>query len=118
MNNRFERLTFDEVISLTTISLKVGGSSLPRTFKVKELVEAIRNQLSDAGKKLFEESGLELEILKLDAKGWKKGKVRLSVEFCPDEPEVPEIPASNQREISKTETSVFKDILQELNENS
>lgn len=118
MNSRFERLTFDEVISLTTISLKVGGSSLPRTFRVKELVEAIKIQLSDAGKKLFEEGGLELEILKLDAKGWRKGKVRLSVEFCPDEPDIEKTLISNQLEVSKTEPSFFKDILQELNEDS
>ncbi len=104
MNNRFERLTFDEVICPNTISLKISGSSLPHTFKVKELVEAVKNQLGDASKKLFEEGGLELEVLKLDAKGWRKGKVRFSVEFCPDEPDIEETLTSNQLETSNLES--------------
>ena len=29
------------------------------------------------------------EILKLGARGWKKGKVRICVEFSPEEPEYP-----------------------------
>ena len=101
MSNGFERLTFDEVIFIDTVSYKIGGQSLPKTFKVKQLVEAIRNQLDDSSKKLFEEEGLELEVLKLDAKGWKKGKVRCSVEFCPDEPEIKEITRSNNTEINR-----------------
>jgi hypothetical protein len=44
--------------------------------------------------------GIDCEILKLGAKGWQKGKVKIklqvSIEFCPDEPEVEETPASNE----------------------
>ena len=104
MNNKFERLTFDEVIFIATVSYKIGGQSLPQTFKVKQLVEEIRNQVDGSSKKLIEEGGLELEVLKLGAKSWKKGKVRLSVEFCPDEPDIAEILTSNHLEISKTVT--------------
>ncbi|MDJ0735245.1 MAG: KGK domain-containing protein [Nostocaceae cyanobacterium] len=41
--------------------------------------------------KLFTE-GMECEILGIDGKGWKKGKFRIKVtlEFCPDEPEITE----------------------------
>jgi hypothetical protein len=38
--------------------------------------------------------GVDCETLKFGEKGWQKGKVRIkvSVEFCPDEPEIEEIP--------------------------
>ncbi|MGB3190907.1 MAG: KGK domain-containing protein [Limnoraphis sp.] len=46
--------------------------------------------------------GKKCEILKLGSTGWKKGKVRLKVivEFCPDEPEVsePESPLDDLRQ--------------------
>jgi hypothetical protein len=117
MNNKFERLSFDEVIFIATVSYKIGNQSLPQTFKVKQLVEAIKNQVDDSSKKLFEESGLELEVLKLDAKGWRKGKVRLSVEFCPDEPEIKEITQSNNTENNKSE-SPLDDIRQMMSKDS
>ena len=117
MNNKFERLTFDEVIFIDTVSYKIGGQSLPQTFKVKQLVEAIRNQVDDSSKKLFEEGGLELEVLKLDAKGWKKGKVRFSLEFCPDEPEIEEMTQSNSTEINQI-SSPLDDIRQMMSKDS
>ena len=117
MNNKFERLTFDEVIFIDTVSYKIGGQSLSQTFKVKQLVEAIRNHVDDSSKKLFEEGGLELEVLKLDAKGWKKGKVRYSVEFCPDEPEIKEITRSNNTEINQPE-SPLDDIRQRMSKDT
>ncbi|MEA5554299.1 KGK domain-containing protein [Anabaena cylindrica UHCC 0172] len=44
--------------------------------------------------KWFDE-GIPCEILKLRSGGWKKGKVKInleiSIEFCPDEPEIEEI---------------------------
>ncbi len=47
-------------------------------------------------------NGKECEILKLGSTGWTKGKVRLKVivEFCPDEPEVsePESPLDDLRQ--------------------
>ncbi|NEU72786.1 KGK domain protein [Hassallia byssoidea VB512170] len=45
--------------------------------------------------------GIDCEILKIGAKGWQKGKIkiRVSVEFCPDEPEItePESPLDDIR---------------------
>jgi len=42
-------------------------------------------------------NGINCEILSPGAKGWQKGKVRFKVtlEFCPDEPEVAEVLTSN-----------------------
>jgi hypothetical protein len=99
MNTKFERLTFDEVISPT-----IGGLNLPHTFKVKELIEIIKRNMGGASTNLFENDGLELEVLRLDAKGWRKGKVRFSLEFCPDEPDIEETLTTNQLETSKLES--------------
>ncbi|MEG3929792.1 KGK domain-containing protein [Microcoleus sp. T3_B1] len=50
--------------------------------------------------------GIDCEALKIGGKGWQKGKVRIrvTIEFCPDEPEVEETPESNQLEISPPES--------------
>jgi hypothetical protein len=33
-------------------------------------------------------NGITGQVLKYGANGWQKGKVRISLEFCPDEPEL------------------------------
>lgn len=52
--------------------------------------------------------GINCEILRVGAPGWKKGKIKLklnvTIEFCPDEPEVEETPENNQLEISPPES--------------
>lgn len=52
------------------------------------------------------EEGTDCEILRLGAKGWQNGKVRIrvSLEFCPDEPAAKEMPSSNEPEISPPES--------------
>lgn len=46
--------------------------------------------------------GIDCEVLKIGAKGWQKGKVKIklqvSLEFYPDEPEIEEIAVSNETE--------------------
>ncbi|MBE9122941.1 KGK domain protein [Tychonema sp. LEGE 07199] len=52
--------------------------------------------------------GIDCEILRVGAQGWKKGKIKLklnvTIEFCPDEPKVEETPENNQLEISPPES--------------
>ena len=52
--------------------------------------------------------GIDCEILRVGAQGWKKGKIRLklnvTIEFSPDEPEVEEIPEKNESETSQPES--------------
>ncbi len=52
--------------------------------------------------------GIDCEILRVGAQGWKKGKIKLklnvTIEFCPDEPEVEETPENNESEISAPES--------------
>ncbi len=46
--------------------------------------------------------GIDCEILRIGAKGWKKGRLRLklqvAVEFCPDEPDAEKTPEISQSE--------------------
>ncbi|BAT54541.1 hypothetical protein NOS3756_35120 [Nostoc sp. NIES-3756] len=46
---------------------------------------------------LWFNQGIVTEVLKPNAKGWRKGKIRIKVilEFCPDEPELKETEAIN-----------------------
>jgi hypothetical protein len=52
--------------------------------------------------------GIDCEILRVGAQGWKKGKIKLklnvTIEFCPDEPEVEETPENNESETSQPES--------------
>lgn len=66
--------------------------------------------------------GIDCEILRVGAQGWKKGKIKLklnvTIEFCPDEPEVEELPENNESETSQPE-SPLDDLRRQLlnNEN-
>ncbi len=61
--------------------------------------------------------GTNCEVLKVGAKSWQKGKIRIrvSLEFYPDEPDFEEIPVNSQLEISKSE-SPLDEIRRMINE--
>lgn len=63
--------------------------------------------------------GISCELLKIGAKDWQKGKVKInlqvSLEFCPDEPETEDIPASDEPEVSQPE-SPLDDLRQIMNQ--
>lgn len=63
--------------------------------------------------------GVKCEALKVGSKGWKKGKmrIRVSLEFCPDEPDIEEALESNQL-VSNQSESPLDDIRQMMNGNS
>jgi hypothetical protein len=93
MNDRFESLESGEVISVQHDTLVLSGH---RTFRVGELNEAIASHLKQAIANWTEENngwftpeGLECEALRFGSKGWQKGRIRLCLEFCPDEPNLP-----------------------------
>lgn len=88
------------------------------TFKVDELWSAVQvafgkagfnelvNRLRERGRipEIWEDwsiQGVDCEVLKLGARSWRKGKlkIKVSLEFCPDEPDIAEISASNQSEL-------------------
>jgi KGK domain len=90
MNDRFEPLENGEVISVKHDTQLLSGN---RTFRVGELNEAIESYLKNAIADWSEENngwftaqGLDCEALRFGSQGWQKGRIRLCLEFCPDEP--------------------------------
>ncbi|QLE58437.1 KGK domain-containing protein [Nostoc sp. TCL26-01] len=86
MGDGFERLNHDEVVSIEADTFK--KLDIANTFKVRDLITAIKEFIGTEGTteaNLYHQ-GINCEVLKFSAQGWKKGKVRLALEFCPDEP--------------------------------
>jgi KGK domain len=90
MHDRFESLESGEVISVQHDTQVLGGQ---RTFRVGELNEAIEGHLksaianwSEAHNAWFTPQGIDCEALRFGSQGWQKGRIRLCLEFCPDEP--------------------------------
>jgi hypothetical protein len=91
MNDRFEPLNSGEVVSVHNDIQVLSGH---RTFRVGELSDAIKAQLASAIAGWNEEKdnllsleGVDCEALRFGANGWQKGRIRLCLEFCPDEPD-------------------------------
>lgn len=76
MAEKFEALHENDVIS-------TSGSSLmfQCTFKVSEFMTILHSKLEEES--LFSE-GIECEVLS-PGKQWRKGRIQLRLEFCPDE---------------------------------
>lgn len=76
MADKFEALHENDVIS-------TSGSSLmfQCTFKVSEFMTILHSKLEEES--LFSE-GIECEVLS-PGKQWRKGRIQLRLEFCPDE---------------------------------
>lgn len=111
MSNKFEQLSPDDVISGFANFLK-----LPRTFKANELVEVVKTYFNEKSSAKLFDNGLEMEVLRLDGKGWRKGRVRFSLEFCSDEPSVMEELRNDRLEIVHPK-STLDDIRKMMNEN-
>lgn len=114
MEKKFEPLKENEIVSLGIDVEKSRILLRQPTYKVSELLRALRMLVNTSDEtlesyrtagilyKLTEEKlgwfshGVDCEALKLDTKGWQKGKIRLALEFCPDEPEIAEAPANDE----------------------
>jgi KGK domain len=90
MTDRFESLEHGEVISVQHETQVLSGH---RTFRVGELSTAIKEHLEKAIENWTEENnawfssqGIDCEALRFGSNGWQKGRIRLSLEFCPDLP--------------------------------
>lgn len=118
----------DDVLSFGSAMLKVGKlrEAINRVLSDehslgKQLNESLKSQniIIDVGGEsrgrkhwhsFYEkwlDNGVDCEILKLGINSWQKGKVKIklnvTLEFCPDEPEIEEISA---RKINPTESSL------------
>lgn len=89
-------------------------SQLPRT-----IIESLRNKqgvdlpIHNEEYRLIDK-GINCEILKIGSNGWQKGKFRIKItlEFCPDEPEPQEKPQITQSE------SPLDDLRQMIHQNN
>ncbi|WP_201788381.1 KGK domain-containing protein [Trichormus sp. NMC-1] len=80
------KLEFSDVVTVPKQKSPLNASS----FKVSEmsaylaglLVTYIRKDLTG-----WDSPGIECEVLQVSGGGWRKGKVRVSLDFIPDEPE-------------------------------
>jgi len=61
-----------------------------RTFRAGDFIADMKPHLQGLGnaKEMLLGEGLECEVLR-PGSNWQKGKVRLCLEFCPDQPESP-----------------------------
>jgi hypothetical protein len=89
MKDRFESLESGEVVSIQHDKQVLIGHS---TFRVGELNDAIKQQLestidgwSEDKSAWFDPNGIDCEALRFGSAGWQKGRIRLCLEFCPDE---------------------------------
>ncbi len=119
MDRKFEPLDFDgEVVSVGSANKLITEHPMFKTGqftgKVKDLCQRYGGGNAVIAAKWFEE-GIDCEVLKFDSNAWRKGKVRIkvSLEFCPDEPEIEEITQINNTENNKPE-SPLDDIRQKM----
>jgi KGK domain len=89
MSDRFNSLDSGEVISIQKDSQVLVGH---RIFRVSELNDAIANHIKNAvdtwtDEKInwFNAQGIDCEALRFGSAAWQKGKIRLCLEFCPDD---------------------------------
>ena len=110
MKRNFETLDFDgEVVSVEISNKFVAEHPMFKTSqfttKVKQMCQKYSGTSAEIAEKWLGE-GIDCEVLKFDSNTWQKGKVRVrvSLEFCPDEPELEQITQSNDLEINQTES--------------
>lgn len=123
MEKIFRPLNFEgEVVSVGSSSKFIAEHPMFRTDQLTAKVKVICQRACGGDacitEKWFDE-GIDCEVLKFDSKAWQKGKVRIKVtlEFCPDEPEIEEIMQSNDIENNQPK-SPLDDIRQMMNKNS
>lgn len=84
MNSEFEPLNHNDVVSVNPDTFR--NLDISNTFKIVQLLEALGEYFhTDTNEAALFSNGLECEVLKPGTKGWQKGKVRISLQFCPDQ---------------------------------
>ncbi|NEQ36203.1 MAG: KGK domain-containing protein [Okeania sp. SIO3I5] len=78
MGNQFEYLRHDEVISVEE-ELRQNQSHIIKstTFQVSELLQQLSKHIGC--------NDFDCKVLRLGSGGWVKGKIKLALEFYPDE---------------------------------
>ncbi len=112
MSSKFEPVNDDEVVSIPQANQRIPSLNHPmikfgdlKGTLIKVIKSYFLSASSDSDEKLkWLGEGVNVEILKYGSPGWKKGKLRIKInlEFCPDEPEFPQ--RSNQHETREAES--------------
>ena len=91
--------------------------NLPRTQIVFQLLKEVKKiwakHCTSSGSRIFGE-GFECYVL-IPGQQWRTGKIRVRLEFCPDETEIEDKLEENRLEI-KQESSPLDDLRQQLKE--
>ncbi|MBW4489114.1 MAG: hypothetical protein KME12_15100 [Trichocoleus desertorum ATA4-8-CV12] len=87
--SQFEKLEDSEVISVNSSDQIVIAHT---TFKVYEFIKVLKEsffgRIAEEITKKWLIEGMSCEVLS-PGKGWRKGKVKLGLVFCPDESDSP-----------------------------
>ena len=120
MSKEFEHLEREDVVSVYSGQILLNN----RTFTISELIAALMpivKEKSGSGwtedKEQWFREGLECKILKPGAKSWRRGKVRLTLEFTPEELEVAETLESSESQVNRAR-SPLDDIRQMMPKDS
>lgn len=90
MNQPFKSVDTDDVVSVYASQIFLTS----KTFTNSEFVTAIFQSTKKSLGELTQEQqswfgeGLDCKLLKPGAKSWQRGKVRITLEFCPEDLEV------------------------------
>lgn len=81
----------DDVVSVSPSNRFIANTDLYKVGQLtneskKRLLQKARREIANS---LWVTEGVDCELLQLGAKNWRKGKIRIKVEleFCPDESE-------------------------------
>jgi hypothetical protein len=90
MDNQFQPLSNDEVLFVSVGRVLMQNP----TFKVGEFLDALAQAVSDREDDWSDDNegwfgdGLKCEALRFSTQGWQRGRVRIRLEFCPEEREI------------------------------
>jgi KGK domain len=98
MSDTFEKLEREDVISVYSGQILVNN----RTFTINEIITALMPIIKEKSGNTWTEDkeqwfrdGTDCKILKPGAKSWQRGKVRISLEFEPENLEIEELENGN-----------------------
>lgn len=89
MNGGFGILSEDEVLFVRAGRVLMSNP----TFKTGEFLDALAQLISESEEEWsedqegwFSDRGARCEVLRFGNQGWQRGRVRIRLEFCPDNP--------------------------------
>ncbi|MFB2839758.1 KGK domain-containing protein [Floridanema evergladense] len=98
MVNKFERIDLENDV-ISGISEEIFDGCC--TFTAEELLQTLKEIFNPREEEIgFFENGVTCKVLK-PGKNWQKGKIRITLEFCPDEPKQPTSPLDDIRKQMK-----------------